>query len=221
MAWSLTNNGHGGASTADPVSAGTFANALTPGSLIVVASYVSTNHTPITPTDTAGNAYVECGAGSCANGNARARLFYALNTHNTASNIISLANPSGWSLRVAAAEFAGNDSGSYGQSVVDGSAVTNNGNVGTGGGDNMVCGPITPTNNGDLIVGWALDLSGAQSVGTGFTTTGITTLEYLVQASIAAISALWHDSSNSSTYPAVMAAFRPLNTSVVLNPFVF
>ena len=221
MAWARTNDQYANNVTTNPVNVTAFANALTPGSLIVVGVRITDTSGPSTPTDTAGNTYLDCGIGPIPYGanTAYCQLFYALNTHNTASNVISCVNAGGKSYYIACAEFTGNDNGLYGLSVIDGTPSGNaNANSGTGGGQNVVTGNTTPLNNGDLILGFGKS-AGGFTQGTGFTGFGQSYMEYLVQTTAVAIQATWH-TTNSQTYSAIVCAFRALNLSVNLNQFV-
>jgi hypothetical protein len=205
-AWAKTNDKYG-SGTGDPVSTPAFTSALTNPSIIIVGVYRSST-TIATPTDTAGNAYVDCGAGLVLwNVSAYSvRLFYSLNTHTTASNVVSVANAGGKSVIVVALEWTGGAT----SSPIDGTPVGNpNANTGTGGGQNMTAGPTTPSVNGDLIVGFSRALTGTVTVGTGFTGSASSYMwEYLIQATAAPISATWSNNTNNAKYGAIVAAFK-------------
>ncbi len=203
--WVLQND-KTGAGAGNPVSTSAFTNALTNPSIIIVGVR-RTSTTIGTPTDTAGNTYLDCGAGLVLyySSSQSIQLFYALNTSTTAANIVSVANADGKSVNIEAFEWTG---GAL-SSPIDGIPASNaNANTGTGGGQNVTSGPMTPALNGDLIVGWCWRILGTLTKGTGFTAGSLVNLEYLTQTAASPISATWSDDTNNDSYGAIMAAFK-------------
>jgi len=208
MAWVKTNDGTI-YNTNNPTSVAAFANALTNPSLIIVGMCRAFSGTIDLPTDTAGNTYLDCGAGTVlynASGWS-CRLAYALNTTTQASNVVSVANGGSNGTRVSAVEFTGGAIAS----IVDVFASNPNASTGTGGGQNMTSTAAITTVDGDLIIGMEGDTSISPprgAVGTGFTTTAVSALEYLVQTSAASIAATWADATDDDPYAAIMCAFK-------------
>jgi hypothetical protein len=220
--WAQTNN-KTASGTTNPISTAAFTNALHNPSIIIATVRITGSTNTSTPYDTAGNTYIDSGTGQIKyNSNARTiQVFYALNTSTTASDVVSLANSSGFALQIIAEEWTGGAT----SSPIDGTPASNpNANTGTGGGQNMTVGPTTPTSCGDLIIGAAGDSSGTPTftIGTGFTAQTVagtrTTVEYLVQITPAAISATWNDSVNSDDYGAIVAAFKAASQSCSASP---
>ena len=195
-----------------------FSRALTTGSLIIVHQYSSNSTYPV-PTDTAGNTYVDCGAGLAPFGGGSsnsAQCFYALNTHTTASNVVTIhSTPSATFLSAIAFELLGAAS----SSPIDGGSgvgysIKSLALGGAAGANNLTATSLTPAGNGDLIVAFFASLSG----GTVGTSPNVFTLvnggwvqpsEYLVQATSAAITATASDSTSSDAYAAIVIAVKP------------
>lgn len=221
--WHNTQTATGGWSSGSPESA-YFPSALTNPSLIIVAAESSPDYslTIPTPTDSAGNTFYDCGTGvvpfnsSFQQGVA---CFYALNTHTTTDGV-QINNPNEYHIAIIIEEWTGGAT----ISPVDGTpASIANANSGGGGGQNLSVGPISPTHNGDLIIGVAGTASGGTTVtaGTNFTANTeryTADLEYLVQVSAGSISATWHDSTNNDGYGAIVVAFKA--ASRVVTTFV-
>jgi hypothetical protein len=133
------------------------------------------------------------------------QCFYALNTHTTASNVVSFASTGGGAMKVTATEWTG-------AAIVTPVDVTQNSganqSTGSGGGQNVTSGAATTT-GADLVVGITGVATGTLTVGTGFTTSSTASLEYLTQSGPGALAATWNDNTNSDSYAAIMVAFRP------------
>ena len=209
MAWAKKNDQASALGTSNPMQTSAFSAALTNPSLIVVEVYQATA-APATPTDTAGNTYYDCGAGAVARGSIYLQIFYALNTHTTSSNKVSVANPSGYSLMLSAQEWTGGAT----SSPVDGYAKNANASTGTGGGQNVTSTAPGGSGTSDLLVGVANVNNGSLTIGTGFTTTsGLYNFsEY--KSGVSPAAATWNDSSNSDTYSAIVAAFKAFGESI-------
>jgi hypothetical protein len=179
----------------------TFSSALTNGSLIIVGVGNSAGTTFGTPTDTAGNTYADCGPGKVlfnASGSA-IQCFYAINTHTTASNVVSATGVQ-W---IEASEWTGNKS----SAVLDASVANPSASSGTGGGQNMTSTAATTTHSGDLIIGYFEDNSGSQVAGTGFTIIQSGFGEYQTQSSAGSVTATEHTNTNNDLYGALLASF--------------
>jgi hypothetical protein len=192
--------------SANPFVTPAFSSPLTPGSTLIYQVYWQ-YATPVTPTDTTGNSYTDCGAGVIGGLDMKIQLFYRLNSSSTASNVVSVANPSNYDLIASVSEFTGGTT----SSPVDVYTSQPGGNTGTVGGQNMRVGPITPAVSGELIIGIQYAGTGTTSAGTGFTNIGYYGMqEYLIQGSTTPIAATWHDSLNGDAYSAIVAAFKHL-----------
>jgi hypothetical protein len=220
--WTLKNHQAGYLSGGNPLSLSAFSGPLTNPSLIVVVLRVESYKPPLgtVPTDTAGNAYQDCGPGrvNVQNSNYPTQVFYAQNTSTTASNVVSIANPNGGGFTLDASEWTGGTAGV----AVDVYASTSSGNSGTGGGQNMTSGSATTAVPGELIFGQGATQSGhigytPYGTGTGFTLLAtpdfINESEYLVQGSAGPIAATWADPTNNDLYGAIMVAFRPADAA--------
>jgi hypothetical protein len=219
VAWVKKNDQSASASSSNPASTTAFSSALTNPSLIIVSVWESNSTAPATPTDTAGNTYIDCGV-TCNSGSPIAsprwgKLFYALNTHTTASNVVSVSNPSANIINITALEFTGGATSSPLRHAAQQEA-----NTGTGGGQNMTT-PSVSTVNGDLIVGASFG-GGTKTVGTGFTasSTGLqlTGFEYETGAG-GSIAATWNGAVNSATYGAIIGDFSTTPVSSGDPPF--
>lgn len=212
MAWAHTN-GKGAVST----STAAFTNPLTPGSLIVVWIF-NAAIAVWTVTDTAGNSYVDCGAGSVVwqSSTFQIQVFYAINTKSTASNVVTMNFQSGsQSVNVIIAdEFTGNAQ----SSPVDVFASQANG-VGNGAGTNNVTTPaLRPSSDGDLIYAAFGCAAGTLSAGTGFTAgetgSGGELSEYLFQGAHASVTPAATDNNNAENYGGISVAFKPLEVVI-------
>src|SRR4029077_1682301 len=147
--WVKQNDATGNAAS-NPVATTAFANPLHNPSIIIVWAWGSSAADIATPTDTAGNTYVDSGAGPVTSraGFGFGRMFYALNTHTTSSNVVQVANGGLGAIFVTALEFSG-----AAASPVRATSTNSNANTGAGGGQNITTGAIAGTVNGDLIVG--------------------------------------------------------------------
>ena len=206
LTWVLVNQKTGTTNTT------AFDNPLTPGSLIIVGIERATAVGINTPTDTAGNTYIDSGAGviSFDSSTKQIKIFYALNTFSTASNVVT-SNQSG--ARLSASEWTGN----VASSPVDVYSSTANGNTGVGGGQNETSGAAVTTVNDDLVFGAQGYVSGTVTAGTGFTEIGAIiplSTEYQIQSTMGSIAATWSNNTNSVNYGAIMAAFKVGSGSV-------
>lgn len=208
-AW-IKRNDQTGSGSGSPQTATAFSTSLTNPSLIVV--YASGPIGTFTISDTAGNTYSDCGPGQIVfNASVKGvQCFYALNTHTTASNIVSFASTGGGAMKLTAMEWTG----AAISAVID---VTQNsgGNQssGTGGGQNVISGNIGTT-AADLVVGFAGVTAGALTVGPGYTASSSTSLEYLTQSGPTSAAATWNDGTNNDSYAALIVAFRPASSSI-------
>lgn len=205
-AWSKVNDQVGsGAATAATTA---FSSPLTNGS-IIIAGVQSNNNTAMgTPTDTAANTYVSCGTANPVLFNTSAAgiaCFYSLNTHTTASNVVSTTCSGAGFCRINAMEFTGNAASSPVDVFL---AAANQTTVGTTG-QNVTSGANTTTVNGDLIFGLGAVQTGTLTTGTGFTSsTGTVTNQYQVQGSAGSIASTWNDGTATDPYAALMVAFK-------------
>jgi hypothetical protein len=203
-----------GSGASNPVTTSAFVAALTNPSLILVGVTNSTGTTISTPTDTAGNTYLDCGAGKILfNSSANAiQLFYALNTNTTASNVISVANAAADTIRVVAAEFTGIAT----STPVDVFGSTANANTGSGGGQNINVGPIITTLNYDMIIGFTSFYStNVNFPGSGFR--GLDAfdqdMEYQQVAVAGPIIVGWNCPTNSANYGAIAVGLKAVNNT--------
>lgn len=144
MAFSLLQTKTGLNTTfASSVASTAFANALTNGSIILVAwegDAVAANGAS-TPTDTAGNTYVRVFSKAVA-ATFDLEIWYALNTHTTASNVVTITdNGGGVDSIIIVEEWSGNVS----SSPTDGSS-SNSGSLSP-----LTAGAFTTTHSNDLI----------------------------------------------------------------------
>ena len=120
---------------------------------------------PYTISDTAGNSYVDAGPGVILfnSSGAWSEVFYALNTHTTASNVVKLSPASGLLNypRIVAVEFTG---GATSSPVDGGSGVgyssKANATGGSSGANCLTATQLTPVTNGDLILAGSLNSNG-------------------------------------------------------------
>jgi hypothetical protein len=217
--FTIANNGylHGSSTPATTATLTTFSSALTSGSLIIVHQYSAAASSYSVPTDTAGNTYVDCGPGAGSfNANAdNFECWYALNTHTTASNVVtvhasSVAYLSGMAFEILGAASSSPIDGGSGV----GYSTKSNATGGAAGSNNLSATALTPTGNGDLIVAFFAAGNGA-TVGTSpnaFTLVNagwIMSSEYFTQTTSAAITATGSDSASSDPYGAVVVAIKP------------
>lgn len=131
---------------ASSVATTAFASPLTNGSLIFVCAEfdgVTTWNTGNTPTDTAGNTYVRI-TDTLQSGVFDSMSWYALNTHTTASDVITITDKGGGVDSTSAAEEW---TGLQAATPIDKTASS------TGVSTALNSGNITPVNSGDLIMG--------------------------------------------------------------------
>jgi hypothetical protein len=216
--WTLKNAQEGGTSSGGNIqTSSAFSSPLTNPSLIIVAVSNTSTGTLNTPTDTATNSYIDSGAGKVLLGSWAFQLFYALNSHTTASNFVYMtngANPN--HAEIWALEFTGGAT----SNPVDKYTSNANANTGSGGGQNVVVGPLTPSYSGELFVG----VNNATNGLGVFTGSPWTTQEVnlsigneavgAVQGTAAAFTGTWYDNANNDIYSAMMVAFK----HVVCNP---
>ena len=192
-----------------------FSNPLTPGSLIVVHQYSATG-TYSVPTDTAGNTYVDCGPGQGVyDGVDTMECFYALNTHSTASNIVTIHSSSVVFLTGLAFEVLGAASSSPldGGSGV-GYSIKVNASGGAAGSNNLTAISLTPAGSGDLIVALFSALNGS-TAGTSpnafslVNGTWTQASQYFLQTASAAIVATASDSHSSDPFAVIVIAIKP------------
>jgi hypothetical protein len=143
------------------------------------------------------------------------QCFYALNTHSTASNVVTIHSSSvvfltGLAFEVLGAASSSPIDGGSGVGYSSKAAATS----GAAGSDNLTATSLTPAGNGDLIIEFIPSLSGS-TVGTSpnaFTAVnGTWTMAsgYFLQATSAAIIATASDSTGSNPYAAVVIAIKP------------
>lgn len=217
--FSIANNGyfHGSGTPATSAALGTFSSSLTAGSLIIVHQYSAAAGSYSAPTDTASNTYLDCGpgAGSFNSGGDNFECWYALNTHTTASNVVTVHSSSAAFLSGAAFEILG----AAASSPIDGGSgagysILQNAAGGAAGSNNLSATALTPTGNGDLIVAFFAAGNGA-TAGTSpnaFTLVNagwVQSSEYFTQTTSAAITATASDSASSDPYGAVVVAIKP------------
>jgi len=200
-----------------------FSNALTNPSQIWVMIVDAGGGTPYTISDTAGNSYVDAGPGVILfnSSGAWSEVFYALNTHTTASNVVKLSPASGLLNypRIVAVEFTG---GATSSPVDGGSGVgyssKANATGGSSGANCLTATQLTPVTNGDLILAWFSNSNGSVTAGTSpiaFTDIGGGVggeSEYYIQSTAAAITPSAGDNTSSDPYAAIVVAFKPAST---------
>ena len=178
--WSLVQH----AAPASNGATATYATTNFSGDLLI-AYVIKTGSGIATPTDSQGNTWVDSGIGEVNNNNTLyQRIFYVVNcAAHAAGNVVTSTGAQ----RVHLEEW----SGAATSSLVDqfsshGSIVTSSGN------NNIQCGPMTTTQNGDLVVAWGICGNGPLSAGSNVAWTspdgdksGLN--EYFVQSSSGAI----------------------------------
>lgn len=199
---------------ASSVSTTAFASPLTNGSIIIVCTEydgVTTWHAGNTPTDTAGNTYVRA-VDNLSSGVFDSNIWYALNTHTTASNVITATDSGGGvDSTIAAEEWTG---------IVTSSPIDKTASS-TGVSTALSSGNITPVNSGDLIFGCGaaaisgnhLSLSGSYTnlnqTSTTFSNVGDATQIQSVAAAIAGTLTV----SSSVSWNMAVASFIALATA--------
>jgi hypothetical protein len=210
--WTQVNvQGSAGAGGAATYANTAFSAALTNPSIIVIILFDDQNTgATYTVTDTATNAYVDCGPGLILlNSSARiAQCFITNNTHTTASNVLAshistgtFSNP-----RVVAAEWTGGAT----SSPIDGgvgvgfSSKANAQNVTTGA-NVQTATAITPVTSGDLIISMFGSTSTLPTAGTSpnvWTSVGvggsILLMESFIQTTAASITATAGDTTTDN-----------------------
>lgn len=195
----------------------TFANPLTNPSIIIVGVVADTGTSSVIapPTDTAGNTYIDCGPGLLVSTQVfNFELFYALNTHTTANNVIQESVIGGATAFIMVAEEW---TGGVTSNPVDVYASANGSSTGTGGGQNVHVGPITPTVNGDLIIGYANNVNytsmrttlGPMWAGQTYDAYTVGYMAYAVPSTVDPFTGSWYDSRNHDHYQAIVCAFKP------------
>jgi hypothetical protein len=185
--WALLNNAQNIA-LASPTVTTPFSSSLTPGSIILVGVQQANSGAIATPTDTATNTYFDAGPDVVhySSGNYGIELFYALNTHSTASNVISVANAGLVDTRIHASEWTGG----YSANPIDVYASASG--LASTGTDNISSGAAATSSPGDLIFGFGNGRGYPVAVGTGFTAIDSWTNtidEYLIQSLPASVAA--------------------------------
>jgi hypothetical protein len=229
--WTKTNQGvstyTGTGTTAK--SAAAFSSALNNPSLIVVrclalVPFSTSGSTTVfaVPTDTAGNTYVDIQVGLTGFDTTQQTIetFYALNTHTTASNVVTCHSNAGslTFFSTIAAEFTGGAT----SGPIDTKFYNNEQTSGASGSNALVLGAQSqwpPTVNGDLIVAvFGNGNDGGLSAGTSpnaFTqiSNSAGEFEYFVQTTAAAIQPTAGDTNSSDLWGGMWVAFTPSGTS--------
>lgn len=210
--FTITNSqyGNGGSGSLTSVNLPAFSASLTNPSLIMVLEFGGSSGTFTAPTDTASNTFVDCGPGQGnITGTQIFECWYALNTHTTASDVVTLHTAGGVTfLQGVAFELTGANT----STPIDIYGATNSQTSGPAGANNHTAGSITPTHNGDMIVAQFADGNGT-TVGTSpnaFTTIAATGgfAEYYIQPTAGAISATASGTVNSSPFGSLTVAIR-------------
>lgn len=183
------------------------------GNLLIVG-VTKTAASISTPTDNAGNTFVDCGAGETGSGGGGViKLFYVANCKAFAgiNTVISTGADA-----VHLTEWSGGKL----VSPTDGTAVTSNGTSGAGATNNLTCGPVTTSANGDLIFVWIANQTGTISAGTGWTAVEGATdqpngyWEYFIQGQSGAMAVTATDSvAGTDPYGMIACAFKRKTSS--------
>ena len=214
MAWTLTNTGSGNSiPTRTAVAASAFGASLTNPSLIIAVVGCASGTTVMSVTDTAGNTYVDSGAGKATfNGSVSGiQIFYALNTSTTASNIVTLnLSPTTGFGTIFVQEWTG---GATSSPVDVFQSIANQLSV-AGGANALVITSQTTTLNGDLIIAGFGTITNNSTAGTSpnaFTVVGTPIngimMETFVQTTAGAIGPTAGDITVDH-WGGVMAAFK-------------
>lgn len=220
--FTVTNNGYvnGSGSSVTSATLSTFSTALTNPSVIFVEEYAvgAPSSFPV-PTDTAGNTYVDCGPGKILyNSNAvTLECFYALNTHTTASNIVTIhASSSVTYMNGTAFEVTGGAT----SSPIDGGSGAGysslaNGTGGSSGANALHGNAITPAGSGDLIIGMFAGANAIPTAGTSpnaYTAVNVSAhavSEYFYQLVSASIDATAGSTYSGDAYGNITVALKP------------
>ena len=173
--------------------------------LLVTVSKVGTGIS--TPTDTAGNTYIDCGAGEVTYGTSIAtiRLYYCASCKSAAKgNTVTSTGAYG----VSIIEFSGCLAGG---SVNVNTKKANGVTVGAGG-QNMIVGPMTTTKNGDLVFVWATNQNGTAVTNPNWLSSqnsaGGGLWQYQIKTVAGPITSTMSDNTASDNYCMIMAGFR-------------
>ena len=220
--FTVTNNGYvnGSGSSVTSATLSTFSTALTNPSVIFVEEYaVGTPSSFPVPTDTASNTYVDCGPGKILYNSSAVTLecFYALNTHTTASNIVTIhASSSVTYMNGTAFEVTGGATSSPidGGSGVGYSSLAN-GTGGSSGANALYGNAITPAGSGDLIIGMFAGANAIPTAGTSpnaYTAVNVSAhavSEYFYQLVSASIDATAGSTYSGDSYGNITVALKP------------
>ena len=203
--------------SANPAQTTAFAKALTPGSIIVVPLFMNQT-TPCTPTDTAGNTYVDSGAGVVVQGgSSHAQIFVAYNTHATASNVVSCANGGAVYTQVSAYEILGSPS----SSAVEAYVAVSNQTATNPSVSGLVLPGITTITPNDFVVAYVSTGGGNTSAGSGYTapaTFNYSGTEYGLKVSAGANAVTFaNDDIDSISWAGIAVAIKPSSCLGVLN----
>jgi hypothetical protein len=220
VAWALNNSQTGKLTgTAASLSTAAFANALHNTSTIIVAiGDGEAGNSYYTISDTAGNSYGDVGEGIVmVRYNIWSQVFYALNTHTTASNIVTVTPSSGTLsyARIIAAEFTGGKRLQAGVNPVDRHSSLGNQVAGASGANNMVGPSVKTSYDGELVFAW-FPCYNATAFTAGTSPNAFTDIgagvggesEYFVQATAGAIAPTAGGNLSSDAYAVIWAAFR-------------
>jgi hypothetical protein len=192
---------------ADPQTIPAFSSPLTNPSLITVTVCNVSNTTINTPTDTAGNTYVDSGAGkvNLDSNQFSCQFFYALNTHTTASNVVSISNTALNGLYIAALEFTGGAASSPVRGTAKNANATST--------STLTSTAIAGTVAGDLSIGVTRDfLANLTGAGGGFTNItdccGVFSTAYNLSGAGGSLAVTWTTSNTGDPYGAIAVAFK-------------
>lgn len=188
-----------------------FSAALTNPSVIIAAVTCGSVSVGNVITDTAGNTYMDTGVGKLVFGAvAEGQVFYAKNTHTTASNVITNTPSVACAFpRILAVEIKGANATTPLDQFAGQSSTT-----GGSGANVMTSTAATTTANGDFIFGWCPSLNGTVSAGTSpnsfslIDNPGNVVGERFTQSSAGSIAATCGNTMASDPYIAFMAAFK-------------
>lgn len=210
--WVLRNQQGGvGGNASTPA----FTNALTPGSLIIV--FVYAGPAPSTPTDTATNTYHDCGAGAVplTSGWNFLSIFYTINSHSTASNVVTSTSGA----QVVAWEYTGNASSSVVETYGSNPSQTSGGS-----GQNYVmsASSLSTSNANDFVVGAILTAGSPTGITplTGFSILFNGTGNSYMQGGVFASGTIpvTANGPGSTAYGGIAVAFKAAATPAVVNP---
>jgi hypothetical protein len=209
--WTCVNNqtGNSGATLVTSQPATAFSSPLTNGSIILVGVVQASSPVTFTISDTAGNSYVDCGKGQIAwnSSGDSGQLFYALNTHTTASDVVTVSSTVNAAfLQINAVELTGNAASTPVDTFAGQAASTS----GTGA-DNITSTSATTATNGDLIFAAENAINGTITAGTGmtlFSGNGETTAAK-VQTTAGSVAGTFDDNTSVDPYVCIMVAIKP------------